>query len=237
MTYESGLTVITPTGGRPEAFSLCQKYMARQAWRGPLQWIIVSDVEKISGLTIEWADIKLIYPDRWTGTNSLARNILAALPYVKYDRVVWVEDDDHYSSSHLFTLAEQLVSYGIVGNPVSRYYHIPSRRYRIMANNGCASLCQTGIRSEFIPLLKRVCQSTEFIDFRLWSEFRSMRKGISFFSPDNTCVGIKGLPGRRGIGVGHRPDEYVAQWVDDLNLTILRSWIGSDFENYREFMK
>ena len=40
---ESGVTLITPTGYRPEAFGLCIEYVWRQTYNGPLQWIVVDD--------------------------------------------------------------------------------------------------------------------------------------------------------------------------------------------------
>ncbi len=237
MTYLPGVTIITPTGGRPQAFSLCQKYVERQTWKSPLQWIVVSDVEKIA--VSSSVETMVIYPPKmWiAGSNTLSRNILAALPHVIYERVIFAEDDDFYSPSHVATLSEWLFKYELVGNPTSRYYHIPSGRYRIMANCGVASLGQTGMRASLIPLLEEICETTDFIDFRLWSEFRNRGNGTAILTSDKTCVGIKGLPGRRGIGVGHRPNDNPDQWTADSDKEVLRSWIGDDIELYREFMR
>jgi hypothetical protein len=34
------LTLITCTADRPEAFQLCERWMARQTYRGSIQWIV-----------------------------------------------------------------------------------------------------------------------------------------------------------------------------------------------------
>jgi hypothetical protein len=45
----------------------------------------------------------------------------------------------------------------------------------------------------------------------------------------NTVVGIKGLPGRKGLGLGHRPDH---RFTPDPDFAKLREWIGADAEHY-----
>lgn len=37
------MTLITPTGVRPKAWSICERLMARQTYDGPVQWVIVDD--------------------------------------------------------------------------------------------------------------------------------------------------------------------------------------------------
>jgi hypothetical protein len=46
-------------------------------------------------------------------------------------------------------------------------------------------------------------------------------------------VGMKGLPGREGIGIGHNPN---GPWTVDPALRILREWIREDVEFYQEYM-
>jgi hypothetical protein len=103
-----------------------------------------------------------------------------------------------------------------------------------MRNQRNASLCETGIRAELLPFLADVCrESPQFIDYRLWAGCGAANSELIAV---DRVVGIKGLPGRPGIGVGHRPDERPGQWTADPELTVLREWIGEDVELYREFL-
>lgn len=236
-----GLTLITPTGGRPEAFGLCCEFIRRQTYIGPLQWLVVDDVRPPTAFPGEWMASRPnttgtnIFPvPSWSpGQNTLARNLLAAIPEVAYDRILFLEDDDRYPSDHLETMATRLDVAAIVGDSVSRYYHLPSRRYRLFRNQQMASLCQTGMRAELLPLLKQVCQaSPDFIDMRLWRAAKAT-KDLQAGPP--SCIGIKGLPGRAGIGAGHRPDRS-PEWLDDKDLSVLRGWIGNDISLYEKYL-
>jgi hypothetical protein len=60
----------------------------------------------------------------------------------------------------------------------------------------------------------------------LWS---LVRRNECAFSHQMTVVGIKGLPGRAGLGVGHRPG---TGWTPDPDFVRLRSWIGDDVDSY-----
>lgn len=233
----SGLTIITCTGDRPEALTLCARYVARQTWQGPLQWIVVDDGAEPSPLPKAADNVSRTHIRRapsWRhGGNTLALNLLAALPEVQYDRVLFVEDDDAYAPDYCAVMANLLDVTGIAGDPISLYYHVPSQRYRIMENLGHASLSQTGIRAELLPLLRQICrESPDFIDARLWARSRCPR----VLRRIGKVVGIKGLPGRAGIGVGHRPDERPTEWTDDPQGAVLREWIGrEDSQLYERF--
>jgi hypothetical protein len=56
-----------------------------------------------------------------------------------------------------------------------------------------------------------------WVDMRLWSKLRGV------LHEDYRCVGIKGLPGRPGVGVGHHPGG-----APDPELNVLRDWVGDD---------
>jgi hypothetical protein len=243
MAFGRGVTLITPTGGRPEAFALCKRFVRRQTWGGPLQWIIVNDGRTgESGDLIAWRSgfaIQMVFPEpKWQhGQNTQARNLLAAIPEVAFDKVLFFEDDDHYAATYVEEMAAKLETYQIVGETRARYYHVPSRWYYQLQNEQHASLCQTGIRSDLLPQLASACEETklrpvgmQYIDLQLWEKPSASR----WLYPSNLSVGIKGLPGREGIGCGHRPDNNWSQ--DSADLAILRSWIGSDVELYKEFM-
>jgi len=237
-----GLTLITCTGGRPEAFSRCYQYVSRQTYWGPMQWIVVDDFDGEPSLRADagpknCATVTRIFPaPKWKpGENTLARNLLAAISEVMYDKVAFIEDDDWYHPDHAAVLAARLQLWDIVGDSEAFYYHIPSRRYRVLPTLAHSSLCQTGIRSTLLGELANVCcnSSKTFIDVRLWE--RRMSHPWSLKNT-GTCVGIKGLPGRSGIGVGHRPEASPGVWQSDQDLSVLRSRIGDDVTLYEGFM-
>lgn len=84
------LTVLTPTGSRPEAFALCEKWMARQTYKGAIQWICADDGDVPTRFTMGQ---KVIYRDAKPGVVTLADNLLAAIGHVEGEKVVVVEDD------------------------------------------------------------------------------------------------------------------------------------------------
>jgi glycosyltransferase involved in cell wall biosynthesis len=203
--------------------------MERQTFTGEIQWIVVDDGQESTEATK--GQIVVRPQPRWQpGQITLARNILAALPLAIHDKIVFIEDDDWYGPEYLARMAEAL-DHGcqIVGDVPARYYHVGSRLFREIGNRAHASLCQTGIRGDLISVLEELCDREEkFLDIGL---FRSGHQ--PYFIRSEQSVGIKGLPGRRGIGIGHRPSG--AQWKPDPNLAVLRSWIGSDAALYEQF--
>jgi hypothetical protein len=229
-----GVTLITPTGMRSVSFMRCAFYVFRFARpeNCHIQWIVVDDgVEPMSvrfDALPEHITLQMIRPEhRWApGVNTLAQNILAALPEVIYEKILIIEDDDRYDSQYLITQMKRLETESLVGEIPSRYYHVPFLRYRIFENRVHASLCQTGMHKSVLPALESVCRaSPQFIDFRLWDAINS----TALFE-SNLCVGIKGMSGREGIGVGHKA--VGAGWRSDSDRKILHEWLGSDASLY-----
>ena len=181
-----------------------------------------------STLTVEFP-----LPAWGPGMNTLARNLLAAIPHVMHDKVLFFEDDDWYAEDYCVKMASHLMgSVAVVGDPVSCYYNVQTRSFRTMHNYGMASLCQTGMKSEHLSVLEKVCRASgNQIDVRLWKSAPSrMLLHIGL------VTGIKGLPGRPGIGIGHKPERSLELWKSDSDLLKLREWIGDDVELYEEFL-
>ncbi|WP_306150738.1 glycosyltransferase family A protein [Roseovarius sp. MMSF_3281] len=198
------MILLTPTGARPEAFAACVNQMRSQDYQGPVQWIIVDDgPEAMPTPEIEGWEIVHIRPEPlWQpGQNTQARNILAGLPYCT-DRVAIIEDDDAYAPDWLATCDEWLNDADLVGESHSLYRHLNGTE-RECNNAKHASLCSTAMKGEGVAALAKACRSGEkFIDIRLWAT-----KGIAkaLYRPEPRRVaGIKGYPGRPGIGMGHR---------------------------------
>lgn len=236
--YKPGLTLITCTGGRPQAFAMCASFVERQTWTGPFQWVVVDDVSMEFPISLQLQHkllTQIIPSPKWQpGQNTLARNLRIAIPEVVYDKVLFIEDDDWYAPTYCAERAARLEHAAIVGELISKYYNVRTRQYRIMKNAASASLCQTGIRAELLPVLADVCREPDFIDGRLWMQVRGDHRDLKCVGTG--CIGIKGMPGRAGIGVGHRPHDCTAAWGDDQDLIVLRTWVGDDVELYKEFL-
>ena len=235
----TGITLITPTGGRPESFAQCASYVQRfhRPEGVPIQWLVVNDgPSNWKALYIDGIQSVFVTPKHvWTpGSNTLGKNLLEAIPHIEHDCILFVEDDDWYAPGYLKSMYEALQSHDLVGEFPARYYHVPTRQYSAQGNRQHASLCQTGIRRSMLSLLEDICrtQTSEFIDVRLWRSQFFQFTSKSKLLETKYCVGMKGLPGRAGIGIGHRPERNPRMWVNDQNLSVLTSWIGSDCQLY-----
>lgn len=216
--------LLTPTGGRPEAFALLVRYVATQSYTGPMHWIVVDDCEPETEMPerLPWhLRIQYVRPDwRWQpGQNTQAACLLEGLRYVPLDATLLImEDDDVYLPAHVANMAQALENYELVGEGVARYYNISTQRQRTLPSARHASLAATGVRGSALSALWAVCGAAKKgIDFKLWQTFKGPKKLLDTAN----VVGIKGLPGRAGIGVGHRRDFGITDKSD-----VLGAWIG-----------
>lgn len=229
---DSGITLITATGNRPEAFQLCELYMMRQTYRGPLQWLCCDDCEPRTDFTCDNQEI--IYPP-WIwkpGDNTQAKNLLFMIDKIRYDKILFIEDDEWYSPEYVEQMALKLDRYQITGEGKSRYYNVQFKTWIINSDIQHAALARTGIRSSLIPDLKKIIEKNKtLIDVKLWQTVKNSQQGIFF--DQQLSVGIKGMPGRPGIGNGHRrlPGAHF-----DADGRTLREWIGNDYEFYLPYM-
>lgn len=233
------IAVITPTSDRPVGLGLCERWMQRQGFYGDVVWV-VSDGGKQKAPTpkVRGWEVVHIQNEHRTGPHSIADNIkngaLVALDYYP-DIVAVVEDDDYYAGNHLHVVSEKLEHATMVGNDHLRYYHIQHRRYRTMRNRG-SSLCQTAMQTHRVERLIDSCDRARVkdsygIDGIFWSGMSGTGWGIDLYEEPVTVIGIKGIPGRRGYGIGHR-QEAVEKWDKDEDGSVLRSLIGADAEVY-----
>lgn len=222
-----GITLLTPTGGRPEAFALCERWIARQTYRGEIQWLVADDGATPTACTMGQTVVR---PEPfWTaGQNTQHRNLLALLPRIRHDAVLHIEDDDWYAASYVETMARRLEMADMVGERPARYYNVRYRSWHDCGNDKHASLFQTGMRTPVIEILRQICQRRQWIDMTMWPAVA----GSLLFTGEET-VGIKGMPGRPGQVVSHRR----ASWLTpDLNYEVLQRWVGvEDAAEYRRF--
>lgn len=224
------LSLVTATGARPKAWELCQRWMAAQDYAGRVLWVVVDDGPEPQPITFSrpnWhvcliRPVPLWQPGQNTQARNLARGVSACDPRFP---VVFIEDDDHYAPGWLSKVESEIQRAEVVGEIRARYYNVATRTGRQLNNTQHASLCSTAIRGAALKTFLSVCQpSAKFIDINLWRSHKSKH-----LFGGNLVTGIKGLPGRGGIGMGHDPRFAGSK---DLNGALLRQWIGFDAEAY-----
>ncbi len=154
------------------------------------------------------------------------------MPLIKGDKIIIIEDDEYYAPEYIETMARELDLHEIAGIGRSRYYHLFSSSNVQIRNIGQASLAETGFRSSFLPMFsKLLAENGTFLDIALWRKVKRSGRGFIFTDDENPLyVGIKGLPGRYGIGVGHDSDNGIYRTFphDNESRNILRQWIPND---------
>lgn len=235
------LTIITPTGERPQAFELCKLFMQRQTYAGPVYWIIVDDGQKPSDAKFKkrgWKT-KVIRPRPFwkSGDNTQARNLIVGLDEAEryageigkpLRLTVW-EDDDFYKPEWLERLDAELDKAELVGEGLAHYYNVQARKHKPQHNYKHASLRCTAMRGAALKTFREQLQTfSRYYDFKTWKAHNSKHV---FFS--DLTIGMKGLPGRPGIADGHDPHNG----IDDPKLKKLREWIGDDADMYARFYK
>lgn len=224
------LQVITPTGDRPEAWRLCQMFMARQTITSPVVWHVVDDGVEEMPADFRHAHIELKkyrLPPR-PGENTQGRNLQFLLDRIDpaHPVTVW-EDDDYYKPEWLACVAREIQTAEIVGEIPARYYNVRWRRCDELSNYRHASLRCTAMRDSAIETFRDVLKTPHpYYDMRLWPLVTSRH-----LFPGSMTVGIKALPGRAGIATGHAPNSGRV----DRDWHRLRQWIGADAALYEEF--
>lgn len=232
MTLPS-VTLITPTGSRPEAFKLCEKFMARQTFKGSIQWIVVDDSPK-NPTVCTMGQEYYVGPLEWSeGINTQRYNLALGLSKVKGDYVFIIEDDDNYQSEYIEVYLDFLKRAFLVGEGETFYYSLKEEAYKPMLNYKHASLCQTAFRKGAIPFITKAIHSGEvYTDIVIWNRAKQGNIKHILFNGMNLCTGIKGFVGRTGIGVGHRP----ADFIPDPDHRVLRQLVRNDYNLYKPFL-
>lgn len=229
------VSCITPTGDRPEALKLCERWLQNQT-RPPDEWIVVDDGQFLPHVPSATTVIKLGYSP---GRNTQRRNLLKALEHVREDIIFFIEDDDYYSPLYIETLLKNFEEgYDAVGEIQAVYYNVYDRRYRRLGNVNHATLSQTAIKSSLTPLLIETFTSKNLYntaDIILWEKLRNSEYKLCHIAETpKLSIGIKGMPGRMGIGIGHKRQ---GPWVLDSNAAHLMHFLGKDGEAYLEFYR
>ncbi|MDD4984345.1 MAG: glycosyltransferase family 2 protein [Dehalococcoidales bacterium] len=238
MTTPGTITAITPTGDRPLAFGLCKHWMDMQTVR-PDQWIVVDD-GKVPMTPPPGADYIRREPKPNDPAHTLNVNILAALPHVRGSKILIIEDDEYYAPRYVEVMAKKLDTYEVVGISHAKYYHLPTGSYAQLGNMINASLAQTGFLASFLGTVRAFCENPDpvhYLDMRIWFKVLPERRGFLFNDQEKLYVGMKGLPGRLGIGVGHSPATYCQKDQNrDKDRSTLRKWVPGDSQVYLDIL-
>jgi glycosyltransferase involved in cell wall biosynthesis len=233
--------LITPTGSRPAQIRHCADWMRNQTYKGEVTWIIIDDCLPLTTDFItedfreKWKIIKRYPKPAWqNGMNTQARNISDGINlishYVTEDDIIFIiEDDDYYKPVYLERMIERMGEFKIIGETNTIYYNVITRRFADNCNKQHASLFQIAFKPSMIPLFVQSFKA-KFIDCTFFSVINESL--VNLFHDGTLAVGIKGLPGRGGIGAGHSSG-FMAN--NDTNLRFLKNLIGEDAEKYRDY--
>jgi hypothetical protein len=243
------VTIITPTKDRPIGIKLLKEWIDRQDFTGLIQWIISEDsTGNETPVSFAWENKEVNLVHLWepsetsnpnevgttqSGIRSMCKNFLRALPHIEAPVVVIMEDDDYYPPQYLSD-AYRRVMFGadFVGPKFLNYYNLKQMSYRRMQNRGSA-MCSTSFRTEpglslFKEALHRGIETgNKDVDAWLWIQILQRKKHLWTLHESEmeqtAVVGIKGLPGARGIGIGHDP---APRWnfQPDPSGDVLKAW-------------
>ena len=235
------IVLITPTGARPAQFDICTQLMRQQTYTGEVMWVIVDDAYPVSTDKVTddfregWTIVKVHPQPRWsTGQNTQARNIAAGVQAMKErigetaEAIFIIEDDDYYRPVYLERMMAH-TGHDLWGEMKTIYYNVRHRRHITNANTIHASLFQTAFRPAALPQLMKSLPN-KFIDSVLWA---TVPDRILFYEGD-LAVGIKGMPGRGGIGAGH---SRAMNMLPDFDMKWLKAKIGNDATLYERYYR
>ena len=242
------ITLITPTGDRPEAFKLCEKYIARQTFRD-FEWIVLDDSKNPMVCTQGQTHIHTPETRAQGSLVCKMRNILQDKnargiyrdpgDLIRGDTVVMIEDDDWYAPNYLEKVVERIGDADLYGEGRAMYYNVMLRRWYPRANLDHCSLCATSFKRTVLPeLYKQLWTIDPYIDMRMWfkADQNLRRKVWDPTESGRTYVGIKGMPGRKGYSPAHHPRHTeVLNATLDPNLEELHRLIGDDADAYAPF--
>jgi hypothetical protein len=238
------IVLITPTRDRPEAFALCERYMESQTER-KFFWLVVDDGDAPAvhapARGFERRAVLRREPSKLV--NTLPHNLMAALQHPMLSKpegqlVLMIEDDEWYHPKYVETMVAQLeqAKQGFVGQANARYYHLLHRAWWCPDNQQHASLCRTAwVHNETEASWVRSCtadalkEGDPFIDMRIWKRrplsgppsFRANPKLKLLQEHQWMSVGMKGLPGRPGLGSAHTGG---SRWAPDPKGAVLAGW-------------
>ena len=228
------ITAITPTGDRPLPFTLCQYWMKKQTLRVD-QWVVVDDGKVPMEPKVGMEYIRR-EPQPDDPKQTLIENLRVAIPYIRGNKIIIIEDDEYYAPGYIEEMSSKLDRFEIVGIGKSKYYHLLSGYYSHLANTRHASFAEMAFRRSFLNEFKGFLTGGLYLDMRIWRGVDRKRAHLFFDDKNPLHVGMKGMPGRNGIGGGHDITHHIYQnKTKDESRNILKSWIP-DEEGFNIYM-
>lgn len=224
------LTLLTPTGSRPEAWELCKRWMRNQDYTGQVTWIIVDDgtaPQKMIGFPEHWY-ILVVYPSPASGDTTL-RNIRQALEYVMDEdpRLVLIADDNYYGPRWLSQCDHALNKFNLAGEARNPRFDLERLMYRRGKNVSHADLWATALRGDAIGALRTLLDAYEwYLDEDLWYVYT----GNKLLTEGEHVVLMNGLPGRKRAGAGD------ASLTEVADVSTLRRLVGEDVAHYLQHL-
>lgn len=143
------------------------------------------------------------------------------------DLVLFIEDDDWYSSSYIEVFHRAWSDAGrpdIFGISETRYYHVGLRKHYHEVHPGRASAFSTGMTLEGARRMRWPSDEHSFVDLEMWRQLN----GPTFTIDPPLCIGMKGHgEGRFFGGIGHN-DEWKGYMHNDEDLSWIRSILDQD---------
>lgn len=228
------IQLLTASGARPWCLLQCAKMMAGQSYTGKVVWIIVDDGPEPSTLPAmpENFEVRVIRPEPFwqPGQNTQGRNLEIGLEQCSSDfPLLIIEDDDWYCPTWLEEVSKLLQTYEMVGEDRAFYYNVRVRRYFQHQNVNHSSLCSTATIGAATDHFRTLVgeSAKKYIDIDLWGLFHGKKKLMEW---KGRVIGLKGLPGRGGIGGGHQVNLPKYAFMDETG-SKLSSLIGKDFSS------
>ena len=219
------ITAISTTRDRPLCFSLLEQWVAAQTVK-PDQWLVVNDTYRPASYAYTMQQEVIHRKRKKVEGLSICENWQAAIPRIKGDVVVVLEDDDYYHPSYIETLSAMLEQAEVAGFTNDVYYNLRLKRFHRRHNVTDCALAATGFRSSLLPRLKEIAtRQSVYLDLPLWDEGDERKLTRDNKAPDGLQyhVGLKGMPGLAGLGNGHGADGST-----DPTGQVLRQWVGME---------
>lgn len=228
--------VVTCTGGRPELFALCRRWVERQT-RKPDAWLVFSDFGDVPDVP-SWAQFIPVpkRPDWYSGPGYLdpAWSLTFALNSVPKDHAaIIMEDDDLYFPHHCEVLMQHvergaLISYG---DEVWKF-NLPEQRWMYRAGCDPTEGC-VGIHPDAIARYNEAMRVVPRWD----PNMEPFREGLYGIYKGYTKIDIKGvgygLPGRAGATNQHVPTHKKCKIMrPDPGNKKFRQFAGKDADAY-----
>jgi len=124
------ITAITCTGDRPVQFDICLKIMNRMNPK-PNQWIIVDDgkIPVDKDILPQYATYIRREPIKSDYPMTLSLNMLEAYPHIKYDKLIFIEDDDWYPVNYISAMIQESNGYDVYGSSRRRFFQLSTNSY------------------------------------------------------------------------------------------------------------